>query len=79
MDHEVLSPEQAAEVAEWWRMAFEVGDTYVPSLCTSKYRESRKGAAWGIFPRLVPLDSFNAGLGLVQAGETLGTVSPSPT
>jgi hypothetical protein len=23
MDHEVLGPEQAAEVAAWWRQAFE--------------------------------------------------------
>jgi hypothetical protein len=23
MEHEVLSPEQAAEVAAWWRQAFE--------------------------------------------------------
>jgi len=26
MDHEVLSPEQAADVAAWWRQAFEVLD-----------------------------------------------------
>ena len=35
MHHEIPSPEQAAELAAWWRQAFEALEAECPALDTS--------------------------------------------